>query len=136
MKPMPESDRSPPPMPTRQRSQGRILAMQALCVLDALGDDFLAQLDEFFRDSRVHAESELELPVRPEAQRFARALTEGTWRKRADYDSLLSQAVTDWSVARMSHVDRNILRLGLHELLDTTDTPPQVIINEAVELAQ
>ena len=36
----------------------------------------------------------------------------------------------------MPPVDRNILRMGLHELLEQPDTPPEVIINEAVELAR
>lgn len=122
-------------MPSRQRSQGRVLALQALCVFDALGDGFLDQLDEFLRDSRIHVDSELELPVRPDAQRFGRTLAEGTWRRRAAYDEVLTKAVQEWSVARMSHVDRNILRLGVYELLDTRDTPPEVIINEAIDLA-
>lgn len=119
----------------RQRSQGRVLALQALCVFDALGDDFLPELDAFIRDSRGHVETGLELPVRPDAQRFARVLAEGAWKRRAAYDERLAACVKDWSVGRMSHVDRNILRLGLHELLDTPDTAPQIIINEAVELA-
>jgi len=55
---------------------------------------------------------------------------------RARSDELLAQAAPDWSISRMPPVDRNILRLGLYELLEMPETPPEVAINEAVELAR
>ena len=49
---------------------------------------------------------------------------------------MLSRHVARWSLKRMQPVDRNLLRLGLFELLEQPDTPYRVVINEAVELAQ
>ncbi len=119
----------------RPRSQGRLLAMQSLCIFDVLGDGFAAEIESFLRDSRTHVESELETPVRPEIIRFARSLAEGAWRTRAASDALLARTATDWSVERMTPVDRSILRLGVYELLECPETPFEVVISEALELA-
>lgn len=119
----------------RPRSQARLLAMQSLCIFDVLGDGFAAEIESFLRDSRTHVESELETPVRPEVIRFARSLAEGAWRARAAIDALLARTATDWSVERMTPVDRSILRLGVYELLECPETPFEVVISEALELA-
>jgi len=57
----------------------------------------------------------------------------------ADRDAIDARIVAisdNWRLERMSGVDRNILRLAVHELLSSTDVPPRVAINEAVELAK
>lgn len=53
-------------------------------------------------------------------------------------DSVITSSSDNWRIDRMSRVDRNILRMGVHELLgsEETGTPPRVAINEAVELAK
>jgi len=113
-----------------------MLALQALCLFDSLGDAFGEQLDDFLRDTQVHAD--LSFGRRPSAETltFARQLASGAWAGRDRYDQLLERTATDWSVARMPPTDRNILRLGLHELLEHPETPAEVVINEAVELAR
>ena len=47
----------------------------------------------------------------------------------------MQEAAPQWSITRMSLVDRNILRLGLYELL-YNNVPPKVAINEAIELGK
>ena len=69
------------------------------------------------------------------AKVFAKELVCETHRRRDDLDSLISRHARNWRIERMGTVDRNILRLGVWEL-SNTDTPPAVIIDEAVELAQ
>jgi N utilization substance protein B len=123
-------------MPHRKRSQARLLALQALCLYDALGADFESQIDSFLRDTTVLVELGFRGQAPPETVTFARTLASGAWRHHAEYDRLLGQAVSGWSVARMAPVDRNVLRLGLHELMQTPETPHQVVINEAIELAR
>jgi N utilization substance protein B len=113
-----------------------MLALQALCLFDAIGERFAEQLGEFLLDSHTHGDLGLEAPPSPATSAFARELAEGAWSKRAQYDELLSQTATDWSVARMPPVDRNILRLGLFELSEHPETPPEVVLNEAIELAR
>lgn len=123
-------------MSFRQRSHARILALQALCLFDALGDLFAEQLDAFLADPANYAD--LDWRHRPGADTlsFARELATGAWQQRAASDQLLKQHVTGWSIERMQPVDRNILRLGLYELLQCPDRPHPVVINEAVELAR
>ena len=66
---------------------------------------------------------------------FARALVAGVRKHRGEVDALLEQSADNWSVGRMAATDRNVLRLGVYELLHG-DAPPKVAIDEAVELAK
>jgi N utilization substance protein B len=122
--------------PAHQRSQARVLALQALCVFDTVGDDFETHLDLLLHDRTNHVD--LAWPKAPprDILKLARHFALGTWRCRQSCDDLLTRHATDWSVPRMPPVDRNILRLGLYELLEEPDTPPAVVINEAIELAR
>ena len=58
--------------------------------------------------------------------------------KRANLDKIIEKAAPDWPLDRISIVDRNVLRLGLYELLfaDKEEVPAKVAINEAIELAK
>lgn len=58
--------------------------------------------------------------------------------KQKDIDILIEKAAPDWPIDKISVVDRNILRIGLAELLfaDRSEVPPKVAINEAIELAK
>ena len=123
-------------MPLKERSQARVLALQALCLFDALGEAFAGELDAFLRDTLNHADLGWRRRPRERTTAFARDLANGAWQHRARCDELLRRHVPDWSIERMQPVDRNILRLGLYELLECPDTPYQVVINEAVELAR
>lgn len=51
-------------------------------------------------------------------------------------DTVISKSSDHWRLDRMSCVDRNILRMGVHEILNSDEIPPRVAINEAVELAK
>ncbi len=123
-------------MPLRRRSKARVLALQALCAFDALADDFNEDLDAFLQDPATYMDLGWEPMVESEVLRFARELATNTFQLRERLDDLLTRHVPDWSVARMQPVDRNILRLGLYELQECPDTPFQVVINEAIELAR
>ncbi len=123
-------------MSFRQRSHARVLALQALCLFDALGDAFGSQFERFLVDPDNYADLKWRHPPSPDLIAFARELALGAWREQAASDQLLAQHVAGWSVQRMQPVDRNILRLGLYELLKCPDRPHQVVINEAIELAR
>jgi N utilization substance protein B len=62
-------------------------------------------------------------------------LLSGVRRNRAEIDACLRTWAEHWTLERMAVIDRNILRIGAYEIL-YTDTPGQVAINEAVELAK
>lgn len=110
-----------------------MLAVQALCVLDALGDDFLPQLHEFLADTTVLHELGLGPRLDDELFRFVRMLVYGVRDVRKRADELLAKASTDWRIERMTLVDRNVLRLGVYELMEQPDTPVAVVMSEAIE---
>lgn len=66
---------------------------------------------------------------------FIQALCEGAWAARDALDAQLAALTAGWSPERLAGTDRAILRLAAFEL-QSLDTPPQVVINEAVELAK
>ena len=69
---------------------------------------------------------------------FMKKLVEGVIIKRGDLDKIIEKAAPDWPIDKISMVDRNILRMGLYELLfsDRSEVPAKVAINEAIELAK
>jgi len=71
-------------------------------------------------------------------QPFMDHLLSGVIAKREDLDLVIAKAAPEWPIDRIAPVDRNILRLGLYELLfaDRAQVPAKVAINEAIELAK
>lgn len=69
---------------------------------------------------------------------FMQNLLTGVVGKCNDLDSIIEKAAPDWPIDKISIMDRNILRLGLYELLfaDRGEVPPKVAINEAIELGK
>jgi len=69
---------------------------------------------------------------------FMSELFLGVVKKRTIIDEIIEKAAPDWPIDKISIIDRNILRLGLYELLfgDREQVPPKVAINEAIELAK
>lgn len=113
------------------RRVGRERALQALYQLEqdprltpkeALEASWTASDDEGPRD--------------PDAHSFALTLVEGVRAKLATIDELLERHSTNWRVERMQRIDRNVLRIGVYELIHMPDVPRKVTINEAVELGK
>lgn len=71
-------------------------------------------------------------------QPFMDGLLKGVLAKKVDIDLVIGKAAPEWPLERIAPVDRNILRLGLYELLfaDRAQVPAKVAINEAIELAK
>jgi N utilization substance protein B len=69
---------------------------------------------------------------------FMEKLLDGVLAKQPELDLVIEKAAPEWPIDRISPVDRNILRLGLYELLfsDRAEVPAKVAINEAIELAK
>ena len=55
---------------------------------------------------------------------------------QAEIDDLIRRFAKDWTLERMPVVDRNLLRIGIYELLQRPDVPTAAVISEAVELAR
>ena len=76
----------------------------------------------------------------PEVQdfSFAEDIVKGVKERQSDLDEIITKAAPNWPIDRIAAVDRNVLRIGLYELLfsDYSDVPPKVAINESIELAK
>lgn len=108
------------------RRRSRQVALQVLYALDLSPDgDAEAVFDTFA--------GHFELPEG--ARAFAKELVAGVAAHRPELDQAITDASRNWRLERMAAVDRNILRLASYEL-KVGGTPPQVAIDEAVELAR
>ena len=98
-------------------------------------------------DFRGRRDSEVDAIINRNAKEFAPGLSDVTFMgelmkgilaKKADLDEIIMKAAPDWPIDKISPVDRNVLRLGLYELLfsDRSEVPAKVAINEAIELAK
>ena len=67
---------------------------------------------------------------------FTRELAEGVQANRAELDELISRHSKGWSLERIAPLERNIMRVALHEALNVDDVPVEVAIDEAVELSK
>ena len=73
----------------------------------------------------------------PDAIRdFTTTLITGVIRHRHEIDAFIQECSTNWSLERIGLVERNILRFAIYELCFLPDIPPNVTINEAVEVAK
>mgnify|MGYP003604644889 CR=1 FL=1 len=70
-------------------------------------------------------------------KQFVQDLLNGIIEKQVELDSKLQPMAPEWPISQIARIDRNVLRMGLFELLYMKETvPPKVAINEAVELAK
>ncbi|MHB1130335.1 MAG: transcription antitermination factor NusB [Ilumatobacteraceae bacterium] len=63
-------------------------------------------------------------------------IVNGITDRAAAIDELISEHASGWTLARMASIDRNVLRIGVFELLGRPDIPVAVVINEAVNMAK
>lgn len=113
------------------RHVARSIIMQALFELDFNG------FDETRADAALeHCLGEFSAGI--DDPTFIKETTKNVVNKRKVLDEIIEKAAPDWPIEKISVVDRNILRLGLYELLfgDREHVPPKVAINEAIELGK
>ena len=107
----------------------------------------LQTLFEFDFDDSRKENLALDEALARNAQEFAPGLSDFSFMKRLldtvvakqpELDTIIEKAAPEWPISKISVVDRNILRLGLAELLfaDRKEVPAKVAINEAIELAK
>lgn len=103
----------------------RELAMQVLFAWDVQG---AADKESA---GRIVEEGAAEADVRARAMEMAL----GVWDHRAEYDQRMERLAPQWPPRRQPIVDRNLIRQAIWELT-TRDTPPKVVLDEAIELAK
>ena len=107
------------------RTKSREFAMQMLFQWDMSQQD-LNKLEAKFWKSAKAAD---------QTRAFANELFEGAAKDAAALDELIGKHAENWRFERLAAIDRAILRLGIHEMRGA-ETPPKVVLNEAVELAK
>jgi len=113
----------------RKRTQGRDFALKILYQADITRREIPLTAEMFWKSEEVTDADE-------EVKEFAKRLVFGVANQFHEIDAKISKHATNWQLKRMALIDRNILRLGVFELLFAPDIPPKVSINEAVELAK
>jgi N utilization substance protein B len=123
-------------MPARRRSRQRALQVlflwdvRKLPIEEALqtfySSLYCAEMEEDTGEDNAH-------PIEPDP--FMEALARGTASQSSEIDALILQRAENWRLERMPNVDRNILRLAIYEM-QQADTPPPVVIDEALELTR
>lgn len=109
-----------------KRRGARELALKFLYQTEFNPEDRETQMEEFCERADVDHE----------VTEFMKVLVDKVFAYTEEIDIKLKKFSDHWALERMSMVDRNILRLGISELLFETSTPPKVVINEAVEIAK
>lgn len=71
-----------------------------------------------------------------EPEPLTRLIVEGVARDEAKIDELIADHLVGWTLARLSIIDKVVLRIGVFELMSRSDTPQAVVLSEAVELAK
>ena len=94
--------------------------------LDAI---FQADLNEVAIATQSLDEEEID-------QDYANTIIEGVKQNLVKIDEMISSSLKNWTIDRIPRVDRNILRLAVYELLFQKDVPVNVVISEAVNLAE
>jgi N utilization substance protein B len=111
------------------RHLARTLAMQSLFLWDFNGkkdSDINTIINSVLEHFSPHFEDD----------GFILSLVNGVIAKQQKIDENIIMFATEWPLDQITTVDRNILRIGVYELLFATDIPPKVAINEAIEIAK
>ena len=115
------------------RHLGRIVALQTLYEYEfrTQSGDTTVDVEEVLARNLERYESAID------DKDFVSELVSGVLKEQADLDSKIAPIAPEWPIEQIARVDRNVIRIGLFELLHRADlVPPKVAINEAVELAK
>lgn len=115
------------------RRLSRSIALQTLFEWDSA--NYVLSMDELLKrlDNNVS-----EFGGSPSDKPFMQALVKTVTAKRKELDAIIEKAAPEWPIDKIARIDRNVIRIGLAELLfaDKTQVPAKVAINEAVELGK
>lgn len=115
------------------RHLGRIVVLQTLYEYEfrASADDKSVSVDEILGRNLGRYDQEIE------DTDFVAGLVHGVLKHQDELDDRIRPLAPEWPLEQIARIDRNVLRIGLYELLHLADkVPPKVAINEAVELAK
>jgi N utilization substance protein B len=108
------------------RRKARELAMQALFYMDMRRDFSEETFGRFCAN----------FAPKPDVRPFFLRLVRGVLRSQIELDALIERFSENWSLGRMSGVDRNVMRIAVYEMVCCRDIPAKVSINEAVDIGK
>jgi N utilization substance protein B len=108
------------------RRKARETAMQALFFMDERRDFSDEMFDRFC----------VNFAPKPDVRPYFLRLVQGVLKYRADLDALIERFSENWSLSRMSGIDRNLMRIAVFEIVCCRDIPAKVSINEAVDIGK
>jgi N utilization substance protein B len=108
------------------RRKARELAMQALFFMDMRKDFSEETFGRFCAN----------FAPKPDVRPFFLRLVRGVLRSQTELDALIERFSENWSLGRMSGVDRNVMRIAVYEMVCCRDIPAKVSINEAVDIGK
>lgn len=114
------------------RHLGRIIALQTLYEHDFR----VSAEDTSFKLEKALSRNTDRYKTTVEDMPFVQRLVRGVIEHQAELDGILQPIAPEWPIDQISRMDRVVLRMGVYELKYEAETPPKVIINEAVELAK
>jgi N utilization substance protein B len=123
------------------RAAARLGAVQILYSFEATGQEksaeiLLAHYGQTLLDETSHPAPEETLAIRPDL-RYLRRLVEGTLSQLEAVDAAMYAALSDrWKPERLNDTVKAILRSGIYEMTELTDTPARVILNEYTDLTR
>ncbi|WP_108670843.1 transcription antitermination factor NusB [Peribacillus acanthi] len=105
-----------------KRREAREKALQALFQIDLAKAEIDEAITSVLDDSR--------------SDEYFEFLVKGTVEKQTEIDALLKENLEKWKIERLANVDRNILRVAVFEMMEVNDTPINVVLDEAIEIAK
>lgn len=121
-------------MSKNSRSAARSRAFQVLYSLEFTPVHTEQALEEAFQNVPNVNDDEAPQDGRPSSD-FAWELVDGIWNSFVELDAAIGKFSHNWRVERLGRVELTVLRIAMYELLHLPDTPPRIVINEALELA-
>ncbi len=119
--------------PVRRRTRARELALQFLYMWELRGSEAMEELVPFVEH---HTKGSRDKKGRGELADFTFSLCRGVVENRSELDRWIEAIARNWRLDRMAHLDRNILRIAVFELVFHPQTPYKVVINEAIDIAK
>ena len=109
----------------RKRTLAREVALKILYANDITKEPVSECGEKFWENSEI-----------PRSEEFSDFLTSGVDANKDFIDNMIIKYAENWRLDRMASIDRNVLRIAVFELLFDKETPPKVVINEAIEMAK
>jgi N utilization substance protein B len=110
-----------------KRRQARENVLKILYQMEILGDELDTVLDRYWDTSPTFDDT---------IKKFANELVKGIVERKNELDEVIKNKLKNWNFERVAIIDRNILRMGVYEIMFRDDIPDSVSINEAIEIAK